>query len=135
MIAATGPTGDRVKLWACLLSAAALLPAGQAQQVAQEQQVAQQVDPAAKPAQPTTNEIEQVEVIAPAPLPGLGVNINQIPANVQSIGAKQIEKSHPMDSSETLERNLGSVNINDTQGGPLQADVNFRGFTASPILG
>ncbi|MBV8181184.1 MAG: TonB-dependent receptor, partial [Mycobacterium sp.] len=50
-------------------------------------------------------------------------------------GAKQIEKSHPMDSSETLERNLGSVNINDTQGGPLQADVNFRGFTASPILG
>jgi iron complex outermembrane recepter protein len=81
------------------------------------------------------NEIEQIEVIAPAPLPGLGVNINQIPANVQTIDAKQIEKSHPVDSSEAIERNLGSVNINDTQGGPLQADVNFRGFTASPILG
>jgi iron complex outermembrane recepter protein len=81
------------------------------------------------------NETEQVEVIAPAPLPGLGVNVNQVPANVQTIGAQQIEKSHPMDSSEALERNLGSVNINDTQGGPLQADVNFRGFTASPILG
>lgn len=83
----------------------------------------------------TSNELPTIEIIAPAPLPGLGVNINQIPANVQTIGASQIGKSHPVDSSEALERNLGSVNINDTQGGPLQADVNFRGFTASPILG
>jgi outer membrane receptor protein involved in Fe transport len=83
----------------------------------------------------TTNELPTVEIVAPAPLPGLGVNVNQIPANVQTVDARQIQKSHPMDSSEALERNLGSVNINDTQGGPLQADVNFRGFTASPILG
>ena len=83
----------------------------------------------------TTNELPTVDVVAPAPLPGLGVNVNQIPANVQTISARQIQKSHPMDTSEALERNLGSVNINDTQGGPLQADVNFRGFTASPILG
>jgi len=89
----------------------------------------------AEAAQPTTNEIPTIEVIAPAPLPGLGVNVNQVPANVQTIDAKQIGKSHPTESSEALERNLGSVNINDTQGGPLQADVNFRGFTASPILG
>jgi iron complex outermembrane receptor protein len=96
---------------------------------------AQDTTLAEQTAQPVTNEIPTLEVIAPAPLPGLGVNINQVPANIQTIGAKQIEKSHPMDSSEALERNLGSVNINDTQGGPLQADVNFRGFTASPILG
>jgi iron complex outermembrane receptor protein len=96
---------------------------------------AQDTTVAEQTAQPVTNEIPTVEVIAPAPLPGLGVNINQVPANVQTIDARQIEKSHPVDSSEALERNLGSVNINDTQGGPLQADVNFRGFTASPILG
>ncbi len=89
----------------------------------------------AETAQPTSNEIPTVEVVAPGPLPGFGVNQNQVPANVQTIDAKQVGKSHPMDSSEALERNLGSVNINDTQGGPLQADVNFRGFTASPILG
>jgi len=86
-------------------------------------------------APPTTNEIRTVEVIAPAPLPGLGVNINQVPANVQSIDARRIGKEHPVDASQVLERDLGSVNINDTQGGPLQADVNFRGFTASPVLG
>jgi len=96
---------------------------------------AQTATPAGQTGAPPTNEIQTIEVIAPAPLPGLGVNINQVPANVQTIDARQIDRSHPMDSSEALERNLGSVNINDTQGGPLQADVNFRGFTASPILG
>ncbi|HUN94204.1 MAG TPA: TonB-dependent receptor [Burkholderiaceae bacterium] len=81
------------------------------------------------------NELPTAEVVAPAPLPGLGVNLNQIPANVQTIDARQLDRQRPVDSSEALERNLGSVNINDSQGGPLQADVNFRGFTASPILG
>ena len=81
------------------------------------------------------NELPSIDVVDTAPLPGLPVNIRQIPANVQSVDARQIQKSHPVDSSEALERNLGSVNLNDTQGGPLQADVNFRGFTASPILG
>jgi iron complex outermembrane recepter protein len=113
------------RLLGCIITFAPLLQAAQSQ------------DPPADAQKPQTtkNEIEQVEVIAPAPLPGLGVNINHVPANIQSIDAQQIDKSHPMDSSEALERGLGSVNINDTQGGPLQADVNFRGFTASPILG
>jgi iron complex outermembrane receptor protein len=113
----------RPRQWVYALAIGALAPAAHAQQAV----VAQ--------ATQTTNEPQTVEIIAPAPLPGLGVNINQVPANVQTIGAKQIDKSHPVDSSEALERNLGSVNINDTQGGALQADVNFRGFTASPILG
>jgi iron complex outermembrane receptor protein len=114
-----------VRFAACALVIGALSPPAHAQEAA----------PADPKSQKTKNEIEQVEVIAPAPLPGLGVNINQVPANIQTIGAQQIEQSHPVDSSEALERSLGSVNINDTQGGPLQADVNFRGFTASPTLG
>jgi iron complex outermembrane receptor protein len=93
----------------------------------------QEADPAE--AAQASNELPAIEVVAPAPLPGLGVDLRQIPANVQSIEAARIEKSHPVDASEAIERNLGSVNLNDTQGGPLQADVNFRGFTASPVLG
>ncbi len=122
---AVGPSGRiSARQWACACAIAAASLTAKADD-----------DVPAQTAQPATNEMPTVEVVAPAPLPGLGVNINQIPANVQTIGAKQIEKSHPIDSSEALERNLGSVNLNDTQGGPLQADVNFRGFTASPILG
>lgn len=82
-----------------------------------------------------SNELPTIEVVAPAPLPGVGISVGQFPANVQTIEARRIAQTHPVDTSEVLERGLGSVNINDTQGGPLQADVNFRGFTASPILG
>lgn len=34
-----------------------------------------------------------------------------------------------------MNSSLGSVYINEMQGNPLQADVNYRGFTASPLLG
>ena len=36
---------------------------------------------------------------------------------------------------EFMASQLGSVNINETQGNPFQMDVNYRGFTASPLLG
>jgi iron complex outermembrane recepter protein len=124
MEAGPGTWHGGVRLCACALAIASVAWDARAQETL-----------VAQTAQPPTNEIPTVEVIAPGPLPGLGVKINQVPANVQTIDAKQIEKSRPMESSEALERNLGSVNINDTQGGPLQADVNFRGFTASPLLG
>ncbi len=118
-------TRQRPKVYASLLSAALLLTVAHARET----------PPAEVGNERASNELESVEVFAPAPLPGLGVNINQVPANIQTIDARRIEKSHPVDSSEAMERNLGSVNINDTQGGPMQADVNFRGFTASPVLG
>jgi outer membrane receptor protein involved in Fe transport len=34
-----------------------------------------------------------------------------------------------------MARQLPSVNINETQGNPLQPDLNYRGFSASPLLG
>jgi hypothetical protein len=30
---------------------------------------------------------------------------------------------------------LGSVYVNDIQNNPLQPDINYRGYTASPLLG
>src|ERR1700758_4486609 len=91
MEARKAPWRACARLWACVtVAAAGGLPRAHAQEA-----------PAAAPkSQAAKNEIEQVEVIAPAPLPGLGVNINQVPANIQTIDARQIEKSHPMDSSE-----------------------------------
>jgi len=34
-----------------------------------------------------------------------------------------------------MNRNLGSVTINEAQSNPLQPDVQYRGFTLSPLLG
>ncbi len=34
-----------------------------------------------------------------------------------------------------MNRILGSVYVNEIQGNPFQPDVNYRGYTASPLLG
>ena len=58
-----------------------------------------------------------------------------MPANVQTGSAKDISQQKSLDVSEFLDNNLGSVNTSNTVANPYQADVSFRGFTASPLLG
>jgi outer membrane receptor protein involved in Fe transport len=80
-------------------------------------------------------ETEAVEVVGTTPLPGIGVPLNQVPANVQAASGKSIGEQKSLNVSEFLDSNLGSVTINDTVGNPYQPDVIYRGFTASPLLG
>ena len=37
--------------------------------------------------------------------------------------------------SEYISKNLAGVNVNEISGNPLQSDITFHGFTASPLLG
>jgi outer membrane receptor protein involved in Fe transport len=76
-----------------------------------------------------------VVVIGLSPLPGLGTPIRDVPANVQIFGSKDLGQQRQTNIGEYLEQNPTSVTINSSQGNPFQSDVNFRGFTASPILG
>ena len=80
-------------------------------------------------------ETDKVEVVGTTPLPSIGTPINQVPSNVQTGSAKQIDQQQSLDLSEYLDNNLGSVNTSNTVANPYQADVQFRGFTASPLLG
>jgi len=82
-----------------------------------------------EPTQPT------VVVVGTTPLPGSELDPNKIPAPVQTASSADIERSHSADLSEFMKRALGSVHINDIQNNPLQADLNYRGYTASPLLG
>lgn len=88
---------------------------------------------AAVPGPPT--ELPRVEIVSPGPLPGLGVPRDHVAANVQTATAADLERRHALDLSDYLGRALGSVTINALQNNPFQPDVNFRGFTASPLLG
>jgi outer membrane receptor protein involved in Fe transport len=80
-------------------------------------------------------ELPTMEVIATTPLPSLGASLNKVPGNVQSLTEEAFENQNPTDLSEMLYRNIGSVNINQTQNNPFQNDVSYRGFQASPLLG
>jgi outer membrane receptor protein involved in Fe transport len=69
------------------------------------------------------------------PLPGLSIPRDQIPANVQSIGAGELRDKGSRGLTELLNTQLQSVSVADYSGNPLTRDVNFRGFTAGSQVG
>ena len=79
--------------------------------------------------------VEAVEVIATTPLGGVELTRDQIPAPVQSATATDIDASAALDVADFLNQRLTAVHINEVQGNPFQPDVNYRGYTASPLLG
>lgn len=83
----------------------------------------------------SVQELSTVEVIGTAPLPGLGSPLNQVPANVQTGTAKDLQKQQSLSVSDYLNTNFSGVNVNEAQDNPFQPDVNYHGFTASPLLG
>ncbi|TQK03555.1 TonB-dependent receptor [Herbaspirillum sp. SJZ107] len=79
--------------------------------------------------------IATVEVVGVTPLPGLDLPRDQVPANVQTLGSRAAAGPDSANLPDALNRHLGSVYVNEIQGNPFQPDLNFRGFTASPLLG
>ncbi|MBV8037465.1 TonB-dependent receptor [Roseateles sp.] len=80
-------------------------------------------------------QLDRVEVVGLSPVPGADVARDLIPAHVQTARAADLERSQALDLSAFMNRRLGSVHVNEVQGNPLQPDLNFRGYTASPLLG
>jgi outer membrane receptor protein involved in Fe transport len=66
---------------------------------------------------------------------GTAVDPALVPANAQRAIAEQLQRSQAFDLTDFLNRQFSSVSINHAQNNPLQPDFNFRGFTASPLLG
>ncbi|MFW5450120.1 MAG: TonB-dependent receptor [Methylophagaceae bacterium] len=80
-------------------------------------------------------ELTDIEVIGTTPLHGVGLPADQIASNIQSATAEEIENSQSLDMTDFMNKTLGSVNINAAQNNPFQPDLQFRGFTASPLVG
>jgi len=77
----------------------------------------------------------RIDVVAATPLPGTDLPLEEIPAPVQTASARDLERSGSLDLSDLLNQRLSGVHINQNQENPFQPDVNYRGYTASPLLG
>jgi outer membrane receptor protein involved in Fe transport len=78
---------------------------------------------------------EEVDVIANTPLQGINLPLEEIPSPVQTANQTDIANSSALDLADFMKRRLNGVFVNEMQDNPFQPDVNYRGYTASPLLG
>jgi outer membrane receptor protein involved in Fe transport len=77
----------------------------------------------------------KVDVVATTPLHGVDLPLDEIPSQVQTATQADIQNSSAIDLGDFMNRRLNGINVNETESNPFQPDVNYRGFTASPLLG
>jgi outer membrane cobalamin receptor len=89
--------------------------------------------PADQPAPPQFS--ETVDVVGATPLHGVGVDRDKIPGNVQVATTDDLARTQGLYFGEQLLSGFASTHVNEAQTNPFQPDIQFRGFTASPLLG
>ncbi|MEP6546117.1 MAG: TonB-dependent receptor [Gammaproteobacteria bacterium] len=83
----------------------------------------------------TAHELPQIVVIGNTPLSGLGLPLSHVPSNVQTAGSKDMKRQQSLDLSDYLNGNFSGISVSQSADNPFQSDVNYHGFTASPLLG
>ena len=79
--------------------------------------------------------LSTISVIAVSPVRGAELPEMMIPYNVQSTTSDDIAHSQSLSIMDYMNRNMTGVSINSAANNPLQPDLQFRGFTASALLG
>ncbi|MEO7323526.1 MAG: TonB-dependent receptor [Dokdonella sp.] len=79
--------------------------------------------------------LDLVNVVGVSPIAGTEIAAGKLPYNVQSIDDSALTRAQTLDLTEFMNRHVAGVSINSAQGNPLQPDLQFRGFTATPLLG
>src|SRR6185312_6416844 len=79
--------------------------------------------------------LQEVLIIANAPLPGFGLPLTEIPANVQTATALDLQNAQVNDVAHYLSERFMGINVSDSADNPFQLDINYHGFTASPLVG
>lgn len=92
--------------------------------------------PAAAHAQsPAPQQLPPVEVIGTSPLPGQGVDRELLPYGTQGVRRATLDQAQSDNVTDYLARRLPGAQVNEIQGSPFQADLTYRGFRASGLLG
>ena len=94
-------------------------------------------DAGAVPGNPATaQELQQIIVIGNAPLPGLGLPLNQIPAECADRRQRRTCSVSRRSISRIISTTTSAASMSaQSADNPFQLDINYHGFTASPLLG
>ena len=79
---------------------------------------------------------DPTEIIVVGVVPaGSSLDLNKLPYPVQSASAEDLDEINGSALADFMNQRFASVSINDAQNNPLQRDMQYRGFTVSPLLG
>src|ERR1700754_4483852 len=94
-------------------------------------------DAQSQPAGGPATALPTIDVFAPTPLAGSGTNIdvNKFPAAVSVITPSEIQRTDSLNITDALQQWVPGIITTDATGNSFQPDVQFRGFTASPVAG
>jgi outer membrane receptor protein involved in Fe transport len=81
------------------------------------------------------SQTSRVDVVSATPLAGTDLAVDQIAGPVQTATSADLVNSGALDLADLMNRRLNGVYVNEMQANPFQPDVNYRGYTASPLLG
>ena len=91
---------------------------------------------AASPALAQQNNSRMEIVVVTAPLPGVGIDPDKVPGEVQTLSIDDLLQDRQNSVlPDAVATQLSSVSLNDEQGSQFQPDFDYRGFEASPISG
>ncbi|PUB81361.1 MAG: TonB-dependent receptor [gamma proteobacterium symbiont of Ctena orbiculata] len=79
--------------------------------------------------------LPSIDVISTTPLHGVEIERTRLPMHTEIATDEEIERQQSLDLSEFLNQRFGSVFLNEAQNNPLQPDLLYRGFVASPLIG
>jgi outer membrane receptor protein involved in Fe transport len=82
-----------------------------------------------------TLKADKVTVYSGTPLPGIGLPLNKVPANIQIADPKSINSQAGVSIADYMSNNMQGVSVSDMTGSPWQPEINFRGFNASSLTG
>src|SRR5258708_1651527 len=77
--------------------------------------------------------LRTVYVYPTTPASGSSIDVDKVPASVNFVDAKRIERTGSLNIADALLQQVPGVVVNEVAGNPFQPDVQFRGFVASPV--
>ncbi len=79
-------------------------------------------------------ELPTIEVVGTSPLGGSQA-LDKVPANIQTLDARDLAETASLGLAGALDRRLSSVGVSEASGNALQPSLSYRGFDASPVAG
>ena len=79
-------------------------------------------------------DVEQIVIVGVVPA-GASQELDKIPYPIQTSTAEDLRNIAALSLADFLAQSFSSISLNDVQSNPMQPDLQYRGFTASPLLG